>query len=609
MIMGFYPSTDSAEAVILVDAENAFNKLNRKVALHNIQFTCPNFAVILINTYRNPARLFIVGGGEILSMEGTTQGDTLAMAFYGISTKPLIDILEFSKTNILQVWLADDATGAGTLKHLLKWWKLVTEEGRKYGYVVKPSKSWLIIKDPAKEQDARNLFAECPIKVTTEGKRHLGAALGSENFKNIYINNKVSEWCNRITKLSSIAKSQPQAAYAAFIMGEQHKYTYFIRTIHNIADNLKPLDAAIDNELIPALFGSNISAKDREILSLKIKDGGLGLRVVSKISDQSYDASRKITKPLVSQITAQSQELPCPAEVAEAKSNCATILNASEKQRRTDIVSKQTTELARTLNQLAEPGASSWLAAKPLKEEGFNLTRSEFKDAIRLRYDMTLQNLPSKCPCEKKFDVNHAMNCHRGGFVNARHDSIRNFEAHMLKKVCNDVQIEPPLQPVVGMTFRPSANTSNEARLDVRAKGFWRDGQNAFFDVKVTNAESDSLRHKTVKSVIQSSEKAKKTAYNTRVIEVEQGTFTPIILTVKGVLGPEGSRYNKTLANKIAEKTGERYDDVTRVIRVKTSFLVLRVALLCLRGSRTMYSAKGEECDDFALSVNELGLR
>ena len=171
------------------------------------------------------------------------------------------------------------------------------------------------------------------------------------------------------------------------------------------------------------------------------------------------------------------------------------------------------------------------------------------------------------------------------------------------------MQIEPPLRPVVGMTFRPSANTSNEARLDVRAKGFWRDGQNAFFDVKVTNAESDSLRHKTVKSVIQSSEKAKKTAYNTRVIEVEQGTFTPIILTVKGVLGPEGSRYNKTLANKIAEKTGERYDDVTRVIRVKTSFLVLRAALLCLRGSRTMYSAKGEECDDFALSVNELGLR
>ena len=92
-------------------------------------------------------------------------------------------------------------------------------------------------------------------------------------------------------------------------------------------------------------------------------------------------------------------------------------------------------------------------------------------------------------------------------------------------------------------------------------------------------------------------------------MEVEQGTFTPIILTVKGVMGPEGNRYHKTLASKIAEKSGERYDDVMRVIRVKTSFLVLRSSLLCVRGSRTMYSTKGEECDDFALSVNEIGLR
>ncbi len=223
---------------------------------------------------------------------------------------------------------------------------------------------------------------------------------------------------------------------------------------------------------------------------------------------------------------------------------------------------------------------------------------------------MTPQNLPAKCPCEKKFTVNHAMNCHRGGFVDARHNSIRNFEAHMLKKVCSDVQIEPPLQPVVGMTFRPSVNVSNEARLDYRARGFWRERQDGFFDVKFTNAEADFQRHRSVKSILQSCEQAKKTAYNVRVMEIEQGTFTPIILTVKGVMGPEANRYHKTLASKIAEKTGERYDDVTRIIRVKISFLVLRAALLCLRGSRTLFSRKGEECDDdFALNVNELGLR
>ena len=35
-----YEDNDT-EAIILVDADNAFNRMNRSVALNNIQFTCP----------------------------------------------------------------------------------------------------------------------------------------------------------------------------------------------------------------------------------------------------------------------------------------------------------------------------------------------------------------------------------------------------------------------------------------------------------------------------------------------------------------------------------------------------------------------------------------
>ena len=91
---------ESTDGVILVDAENAFNKLNRQAALHNMQFLCPSFATVLINTYRKPTRLFILGGGEIASVEGTTQGDTLAMQFYGVSTTPIITKLDHRITNV-----------------------------------------------------------------------------------------------------------------------------------------------------------------------------------------------------------------------------------------------------------------------------------------------------------------------------------------------------------------------------------------------------------------------------------------------------------------------------------------------------------------------------
>ena len=70
-----------SEAVLLVDASNAFNSLNRKAALYNIHSLCPPLATILTNTYREDTQLFI-DGETLYSCEGTTQGDPLAMAMY-----------------------------------------------------------------------------------------------------------------------------------------------------------------------------------------------------------------------------------------------------------------------------------------------------------------------------------------------------------------------------------------------------------------------------------------------------------------------------------------------------------------------------------------------
>ena len=74
--------SEKCEAMLLVDATNAFNSLNRQTALQNIRRLCPPIATILVNTYRAPTELF-VDNDVILSHEGTTHGDPLAMAMYG----------------------------------------------------------------------------------------------------------------------------------------------------------------------------------------------------------------------------------------------------------------------------------------------------------------------------------------------------------------------------------------------------------------------------------------------------------------------------------------------------------------------------------------------
>ena len=53
---------DDSEAVLLVDAENAFNNLNRATALENIKELCPPFHQYLQNTYQKPAKIIIRGG-------------------------------------------------------------------------------------------------------------------------------------------------------------------------------------------------------------------------------------------------------------------------------------------------------------------------------------------------------------------------------------------------------------------------------------------------------------------------------------------------------------------------------------------------------------------
>jgi len=86
--------------------------LNRPAALHNIQHLCSSFSTILINTYRRDVNLCI-GGETLLSEEGTTQGDPLAMPMYALGVIPLINTLTDDLNK--QVLYAEDATACGCL--------------------------------------------------------------------------------------------------------------------------------------------------------------------------------------------------------------------------------------------------------------------------------------------------------------------------------------------------------------------------------------------------------------------------------------------------------------------------------------------------------------
>ena len=113
-------------------------------------------------------------------------------------------------------------------------------------------------------------FKETAVNATAQGQRHLGAAIGSREYVEEYVNDKVTKWISEITKLAEFAVTQPKASYAAYIFRLKHRWIYFLRTLPDIQDLLEPLESGISRVLIPAITDRQRGQLDRDILALPV---------------------------------------------------------------------------------------------------------------------------------------------------------------------------------------------------------------------------------------------------------------------------------------------------------------------------------------------------
>ena len=81
-------------------------------------------------------------------------------------------------------------------------------------------------------------------------------------------------------------------------------------------------------------------------------------------------------------------------------------------------------------------------------------------------------------------------------------------------------------------------------------------------------------------------EQDKKTLYNTRIIEVEKGTFTPVIFSCSGGASPEATNLLKTIATKLAEKRQESYATCMNFVRRRIGFDLVKTCVISFRGHR-----------------------
>lgn len=223
----------------------------------------------------------------------------------------------------------------------------------------------------------------------------------------------------------------------------------------------------------------------------------------------------------------------------------------------------------------------------PIKEEGYQLDKQSFWDLMKIRYGYQLSRLPERCPCGSVFDIQHALTCKKGGFVSQRHNALRDVTTRLLTEVCKDVKVEPPLHPLTGENLREAtANKSDDARLDISARGFWSSGQRAFFDIRVFSPIARRYTDMEIKKMYEINEKEKKRQYNERVQMVEHGSFSPLVFSALGGMARECSVVYKRLTELLAEKRNQNINLVAPWVRRKICFSIIKSINICVRGTR-----------------------
>ena len=600
---------DATEGILLVDAKNAFNNLNREAALHNAAHLCPALATILNNSYQSSSRLFVVGGGELTSCEGTTQGDPLAMAFYALATVPLINHLQHGFDEVRQVWYADDSAGAGRLRRLLEWWNDLQAMGAAYGYHTNAAKTLLLVKTENMDE-ASQLFDGTGIRVVTGCAKYLGSFIGEPGPVEECVKTRVADWVEEIHQLATFAETEPHAALASVTHGLRGRWNYLLRTVPFSPGNIEALDTAITTKLLPALTGWGEQPSGLvDLLRLPARLGGIALPSFLQLGLSELLNSREVVKHQVQNILHQNVVDWLPLTAKEIQEEAMSARKVAYQQRRRheaarcqEIVERSGSELSRRLEQLTAKGASSWLTAMPISEHGLHLSKRDFRDALALRYGWQLRDMPGRCTCGQEFTPTHAMCCAKGGFPTIRHNEVRDMVADLITEVCPNVAVEPLLAPITGERFKAaSTNTAPDARADIRARGFWSRAETAFFDIRVFHPDAASYRHQPIRSVLEQQERRKRLEYAERIIHVDRGSFTPLVFTTVGGAAPECSMFLKRLCTLLAEKGDKSYGEVMSYVRCRLSFALLRSAIMCIRGSRSAYHRPVNTLRDVAL--------
>ena len=184
-----------------------------------------------------------------------------------------------------------------------------------------------------------------------------------------------------------MAKRFPQTAFIGLTKSLQTEWTYLQRIQPGIEEHFRPIEDALANNFIPALFGDTESTNAqalRDLIALPCRFGGLGIPDPCTTAERQLANSMELTQPLTDSLLART-DLP----IANYLDHARDVTTAAKKRRKEELTAELEAYVhgkgryqQRRIKRSQDCG--SWLTTMPSRLNGTELSPTEFRDGLHL---------------------------------------------------------------------------------------------------------------------------------------------------------------------------------------------------------------------------------
>lgn len=495
-------------AVLKVDFANAFNSVCRAAVYNEVRQRFPELEAWFCLTYSAPSPLLC--NDALLpfkSTSGVQQGDPLGPALFALAILPLCLKLQEEIPDSLSIWYLDDGIVAGSVDDVSRAWSFISSFAPSVGLSLNIAKCELALPPGIAAPASMTGLARIPV----QGFDLLGSPLGTDDHCTSYLKRRVGRIAAALSQLPTIDDPQVELTLLRSCLAFP-KLAFALRSAPPVSSlaAAEAFDKLIQDTALER-FALIPSPDQLSQICLPISHGGLGLRSAMDLVEASYIANIAAAAPLVSRLLKQpaltlqdfpdaarayaslrskvtaSAPLPdslasfaaCPfARKALAHRDLQRQLSRLVADRsRNDWMAAPLASSRDALRKAAvsRPGAGNWQSVPPIPQLGFKFAPDEFLVLMRWWLGLPVYPAPAPCPehkCGEDADPlgDHAVCCHSGPSMVARHDNVNLVWCHALRGCGFSCQREVFTDPLTSHrsadTFVSSWKCGNSAAHD-----------------------------------------------------------------------------------------------------------------------------------------------